>query len=174
MLPSSVALSTAFPVTGVSALVAHDQDADAVVARPVDDGVREIGHWVVLPTIIGGCAQPGILFQQSGKPLELVKKPSAHTSAGCPSCRTGQLVRGLPRRACESTCSPHFGTKFGKHVVEPNQERRIQRSFSLSTGCERIPSRVADSIRIQAGHHTIEQTNAVGLRQLQELGFKDF
>jgi hypothetical protein len=54
------------------------------------------------------------------------------------------------------------------------QHSRIVISFRVSSGSYGIPSGVTGSVRVQAFDDSVEYTDAIGFRQLQQLGFEDF
>ena len=163
MSPSSV-LSTAFPVLGVSVLVAHDQNANAVVAHPVDDGVRKVSHWIGLPAIIRRRAQPGILFQQSRKPLELAKESAGKTSARFPLVEPKgwrEVFRGEPVDRSAHFTSVRSSARTSSSPSRTEGSRSASASRRAATASQ-AASRTASATRLATTRSSRRIRSALG------------
>lgn len=74
-------LLTALPVLGVSTLVTHNQDANALVIRSVDHRVGEVGQGMGLSAVAGRCAQARMLLQQLCDSFKLSEKTASKTGS---------------------------------------------------------------------------------------------
>lgn len=75
--------STTFTMRRIAVLVAHDQHANTLLSRLVNQRVREAPKCKRASPVIGRGSQPRLLNEQPRDPFEFVEKPCNQSAAGC-------------------------------------------------------------------------------------------
>jgi hypothetical protein len=152
----------------------NDEHSFAGNRLAIDHRVGVPAEWKPAAILACGCSEPGVRFQYSRDPLELLQESPGNACAGFSRVVPERIGKVAACTSGASTSSSKLCAQPGQNFIDWNFSGYTGFNFGVSTRCDGAPGSIPRFVRIQAGYYAIEQLGPICRGQPESFAFKSF